>query len=130
MHLCIRRFSVIRSSFLLSVQVSYQTISNQQSKRFDPNLMNIWNVSRDLHYIQPRRWRNGLERSPRKRMLGCSNPIRDRPKVVKHVVTALLPNVLQCVCVCHGSSEMTNINGCPCHSRCGTLENPNDATVV
>ena len=26
--------------------------------------------------------------------------------------------------VCHGSSEMTIINGCPCHSRCGTLKIP------
>ena len=26
--------------------------------------------------------------------------------------------------VCHGSSEMTIINWCPCHSRCGTLKNP------
>ena len=25
---------------------------------------------------------------------------------------------------CHGSSEMTIINGCPCHNSCGTLKNP------
>ena len=28
----------------------------------------------------PRRWRSRLERSPRKRKFGCSNPSRDRPK--------------------------------------------------
>ena len=34
-------------------------------------------------YGAPRRWRSGLERSPRKRKVGCSNPSRDRPKSLK-----------------------------------------------
>ena len=29
---------------------------------------------------RPRGWRSGLERWPRKRKVGCSNPSRDRPK--------------------------------------------------
>ena len=41
---------------------------------------------------KPRRWRSGLERSPRKRKIGCSNPSSDKPKSFKQVVTAPLPN--------------------------------------
>ena len=33
--------------------------------------------------LLPRRWRSGLERSPRKRKVVCSNPSRDRPKLKK-----------------------------------------------
>ena len=33
-------------------------------------------------------------------------------------------------CECHGSSEMTIINGCPCHSRCGMLKNPNCSMIL
>ena len=32
---------------------------------------------------QPWRWHSGLERSTRKRKVGCSNPSRDRPKSLK-----------------------------------------------
>ena len=46
----------------------------------------------------------------RKRKVGCSNPSRDRPKSLKQVVTAPLPNAWH-QCECHGSSEMTIING-------------------
>ena len=41
---------------------------------------------------QPRRWRSGLERKT-----GCSNPIRERPKSLKQVVRAPLPNAQQYV---------------------------------
>ena len=36
-----------------------------------------------------------LERSPRKRKVGCSNPSRDRPKSIKQVVTDLSLNARQ-----------------------------------
>ena len=39
---------------------------------------------------RPRRWRSGLQRSPRKRKDGCSNPSRDRHKSLKQVVTSPL----------------------------------------
>ena len=42
---------------------------------------------------EPRRRRSGLERSPRKRKVGCSNPSHDRPKSFKELVAAPLPNV-------------------------------------
>ena len=32
-----------------------------------------------VQIMSPRRWRSGLECHPRKRKVGCSNPIRDRP---------------------------------------------------
>ena len=38
----------------------------------------------------PRWWRSGLERSPRKRKVGCTNPSCVRPKTLKQVVTASL----------------------------------------
>ena len=41
---------------------------------------------------KPRRCRIGLERSPRKRKVECSNPRRDKLKSLKQVVTAPLPN--------------------------------------
>ena len=44
---------------------------------------------------KPRRCRIGLERSPRKRKVECSNPNRDRLKSLKQVVTAPLPNARQ-----------------------------------
>ena len=41
-------------------------------------------------------WRSGLECSPCKRKVGCSNPSRDRPiKLLKQVVTAPPPNAWQ-----------------------------------
>ena len=40
----------------------------------------------------PRRSRSRIERLPRKRKVGFSNPNRDRPKLLKQVVTAPLPN--------------------------------------
>ena len=58
------------------------------------------------------RWRSGLERSPRKRKVGCSNPNRDRPKSLKQVMTAKLPNARH-QGECHGSSKITIINRCP-----------------
>ena len=65
----------------------------------------------------PRRWRSGLERSPRKRKVGCSNPSRDRPGSDSSTAKR------SAIGVCHGSSEMTKTNA-PCHSRCGTQKNP------
>ena len=50
------------------------------------------NLFKILHRGWPRRWRSGLERSPRKRKVGCSNPGRKRPKSLKQIVTAPLPN--------------------------------------
>ena len=64
-----------------------------------------------------------LERSPRK--VGCLNPIRERPKSLKQVVTASMPK-RSALGVCHGSSVMTDA---PCHSRCGTLKNPHCSFV-
>ena len=48
---------------------------------------------------QPRRWRSGLERSPLKRKVGCSNPSFNRPKSLKQVVTAPLTNTRHSVWV-------------------------------
>ena len=45
-----------------------------------------------LLILQPRRQRSELERSPRKRKVGCSNSNRDRPKSLKQVVTTPLTN--------------------------------------
>ena len=50
-------------------------------------------------------WRTGVERPPNNRKAGCSNPSRDRPQSLKQVVTTGNR------CECHGSSEMTIING-------------------
>ena len=33
-------------------------------------------------------------------------------------------------CECHGSSEMTIINGCPCRSRCDMLKNPHCSMAI
>ena len=33
--------------------------------------------------VMPQWWRSGLERSTRKRKVGCLNPSRDRPKSLK-----------------------------------------------
>ena len=38
------------------------------------------------------RWGSGLERSPHKGKVGCSNPSHDKPKSKNQVVTAPLPN--------------------------------------
>ena len=57
--------------------------------------------------IERQRWRGGLERWPRKRLVGCLNPNRDRTKSQKQVVRAPLLK-----CDYHGSSEMTIINRC------------------
>ena len=62
-------------------------------------------------FQKTRRWRSGLERSSRKRKVWCSNPSRDRLKVVKPVVTTPLLNARHEVC--HGSSEMIIINEYP-----------------
>ena len=53
----------------------------------------------------PRRWHSGLKRSLRKRKVGCSNPTHDRPKSYCQT--------LGIKCECHGSLEMTIIDGCP-----------------
>ena len=46
----------------------------------------------------------------RKRKVGCSNPSRERPKSLKQVMTAPLPNAWH-QCECHGSSETAIVNG-------------------
>ena len=38
-----------------------------------------------------------VERSPHKRKVGCSNPIRDRHRSLNQAVTAFLPNAVQSV---------------------------------
>ena len=50
-----------------------------------------------------------LERSPRMRKVGCSNPGRDWPKSLKQVVISPLPNARQQLgsCESHESSKMT-----------------------
>ena len=69
----------------------------------------FWVTTRHILFTRKqRRWRSGLDRSPCKGKVGCSNPICDRPKVV----TASLTNFGN-RCDCHGSSEMTIINRCP-----------------
>ena len=45
--------------------------------------------------IKLRRWRSQVERSPRMRKIGCSNPDRDRNTSLKQIVTAPLLNALQ-----------------------------------
>ena len=45
--------------------------------------------------ILQRRWRIRLERFPRMRKVGYSNPSRDRPKRQAHIGTALLLSALQ-----------------------------------
>ena len=57
----------------------------------------------DLFKFEPfpdlfeRRWRSGLERSSRKRKVGCSSPSRDRPISLKEGVKTPLSNALQLV---------------------------------
>ena len=48
-----------------------------------------------LFWHGPRRWRRRLERLPSMRKVGCSNPCRDRIKLLTQVVTALLSNAQQ-----------------------------------
>ena len=55
--------------------------------------------------VKPRQGISRLERLPRKRRVGCSNPGRDRPN---YISCKTLGNG----CKCHRSSEMTIINGC------------------
>ena len=45
--------------------------------------------------VEPTRWRSPLERAPRMRKFGCSNPSHGRPKSEKQVVTAPLLNARQ-----------------------------------
>ena len=52
----------------------------------------IQSVHENLHANLPRRWWSGLERSPRKRKVGCSNPCRNRPNSLREVVTVPQPN--------------------------------------
>ena len=74
-------------------------------------------------YNRWRWWRSGLECSPRKRKVGCSNPSREVVKKTQEV-TAPTPNA----CESHGSSEMTIINGWPLsqfaalHRQCRRLQ--------
>ena len=56
-------------------------------------------ISIQLILYRPPLWRSGLERSPRKRKFGCSNPSRDRPKSLNRKVTAPLPNARNWVVV-------------------------------
>ena len=51
------------------------------------------NVTTNIPWL----WHSGLESSPRKRKVGCSNPRRDRSKSEKQVVTAPLLNAQQTV---------------------------------
>ena len=48
---------------------------------------------------------------------------RDRPKSWKNRLYQLHSQMLGNRWKCHGSSEKTIINGCPCHSRCCALKN-------
>ena len=62
--------------------------------------------------VIPRRGRSGLERRPRKRMVGARIPAsidlsRTNRKWQLHCQT------LGNRCECHGSSEMSILNGCP-----------------
>ena len=78
----------------------------------------------------PRRWRSRLERSPRKRKFGCSNPSRDRPKSQNQVVTAALPNARQyvrvsrvlgdyhvCIYTIVHAKELLLLNGHECRAK-------------
>ena len=67
-----------------------------------------------------RRWRIRLERLPRKRKTGCSNPSSDWPKSLKQVETATLP-MLDYWCMSWRWPIQTDVQ---CHSRCGTLKHP------
>ena len=52
-----------------------------------------------MYSEKTRRWCSGLESSPRKRKVWCSNPYVHSPKSLKQVVTAPLTSE------CHGSVE-------------------------
>ena len=54
---------------------------------------------------KPRLWRSGLERSPRKRKVGCSNPSCNIPKLLKHK-WQLQCQTLGNRCECHESSDV------------------------
>ena len=71
-----------------------------------------------------RQQRSGLERSPCKRKVGCSNPCRDIPKSFKQV-RQLHCQTLGVRSECHGSSEITIINGL---RSCSTLKKRNCST--
>ena len=51
-----------------------------------------WTITEFKIWVKILPLRSELERSPPKRKVGCSNPSRDRPKSLKQVVTAPLPN--------------------------------------
>ena len=69
----------------------HKAVVRAQSRIFfwtDTSTAVIYNVSLELPW--PRPWRSGIERSPRKQKIGCSNPSRD--KSLQPVVAASLPN--------------------------------------
>ena len=68
--------------------------------------------NRKLKLQWPRRWHNGLERSPCKRKVRCLDPSQDRPKSKKKQDSKTpLPNGIRCEC--HGLYEINIINRCP-----------------
>ena len=81
------------------------------------------------NWIQPRRWCSGLERSPLKRKVWCSIPAATDLSCKNRYwqLHCYTPSVR---CECHGSSEMTILNGCPESQGCGTLKNPFCAMAI
>ena len=66
---------------------------------------------------EPTRWRSQLERSPRMRKVGCSNPSHDRPKSSKQVVIDSLLNAKQQVLE---DDHFKRMPRAAWHSSCGT----------
>ena len=83
-----------------SAACTQNELSNSRERITNPwdRITNPWEwiAQFDITNGLPRRWRSELDRSPRKRKVGCSNPSRDRLKsVVKQVVTVSLLNTQQ-----------------------------------
>ena len=113
-----------RTSRLILVELGPSILCS--GKQFCP-CMGLFFTSSYLLYVDKIiRWRNRSERSPCMRKVGCSNPSRDRPKSLNRCWQHYC-QTSGIRCEDHGSSEMTIINGYPCHSRCDTLQNPHSS---
>ena len=93
-------------------------------------MYSLWSAQLILPIQGQRWWRSGLERWPRKRKVGCSNLSRDRPKSLKQLVTAPLPNARQKVRMSPVLGDDHKKTDAPCHIRCGTLKNPHCSTAI
>ena len=86
------------------------------------NQLLIQFLTTEVGDLNKHRWLNWLERSLRKRKVSCSNPTASDPSRINSYTLGNRSN-------CHGSSEITIINGIYVLQLCGTLKNPHWALV-